>query len=110
MIPLDAARFPRELTPRAQKPYGGLAEDQCSTRLASHRSVHLALTASCLWPLTLLQYPLGPLADRHARQSRGCADAPELPATPPRAPAVRAAADFRSFRYGRGLPPNRAQR
>jgi hypothetical protein len=55
MIPLSAARFPLERTLRDLQQYGGLADDQCSTLLAIQRDVHLALTACCLWRLTMLQ-------------------------------------------------------
>jgi Transposase DDE domain len=55
IIQLYAARFPLELTLRDLKQYGGLGDDQCSTLLAIHRLVHLALTACCLWRLTMLQ-------------------------------------------------------
>ena len=44
-----------ELTLRDLKQYGGLGNYQCSTLLAIHRFVHLALTACCLWRLTMLQ-------------------------------------------------------
>jgi len=50
-----AARFPRELTRRDLKQYYGLGAYQGDTLLASHRLVHLALTACCLWRLTMLQ-------------------------------------------------------
>jgi hypothetical protein len=55
IIQLYAARFPLELTLRDLKQYCGLGDDQCYTLLAIHRFVHLALTACCLWRLTLLQ-------------------------------------------------------
>jgi hypothetical protein len=55
IIQLYAARFPIELTLRDLKQYGGLGDYQCSTLLAIHRFVHLALTACCLWRLTMLQ-------------------------------------------------------
>jgi hypothetical protein len=44
-----------ELVLRDLKQYGGLGDYQCRTLLAIHRYVHLALTACCLWRLTLLQ-------------------------------------------------------
>jgi len=50
-----AARFPRELTRRDLKQYYGLGAYQGDTLLAIHRLVHLALTACCLWRLTMLQ-------------------------------------------------------
>jgi hypothetical protein len=55
IIQLYAARFPIELALRDLKQYGGLGDYQCWTLLAIHRFVHLALTACCLWRLTLLQ-------------------------------------------------------
>jgi DDE superfamily endonuclease len=55
IIQLYAARFPMELTLRDLKQYGGLGDYQCSTLLAIHRFVHIALTACCLWRLTMLQ-------------------------------------------------------
>jgi hypothetical protein len=57
IIPLYAARFPMEmeLALRDLKQYGGLGDYQGWTLLAIHRFVHLALTACCLWRLTLLQ-------------------------------------------------------
>ena len=44
-----------ELSLRDLTQYGGLGADQCDTLLAIHRFVHLAVTAFCLWRLTLLQ-------------------------------------------------------
>jgi hypothetical protein len=55
IIQLYAARFPMELTLRDLKQYCGLGNYQCYTLLAIHRFVHLAVTAFCLWRLTLLQ-------------------------------------------------------
>lgn len=55
IIQLYAARFPLELALRDLKQYGGLGDYQCHTLLAIHRVVHLALTAFCLWRLTLLR-------------------------------------------------------
>jgi hypothetical protein len=60
IIPLDAARFPRALTLRELKPYGGLGDAQGSTLVAIQRFVHLALTACCLGRLTMLQDPQAP--------------------------------------------------
>ena len=40
---------------RDLKQYLGLGDYQCQSLLAIHRFVHLALTAFCLWRLTLLQ-------------------------------------------------------
>jgi Transposase DDE domain len=60
IIQLYAARCPMELTLRELQPYGGLGDDQCSTLLAIQRFVHLALTACCLWRLTMLQDPQAP--------------------------------------------------
>jgi hypothetical protein len=60
MIQLYAARFPLELTLRDLKQYMGLGDYQCQSLLAIHRCVHLALTAFCLWRLTLLQEPTAP--------------------------------------------------
>ena len=57
IIQLYAARFPMELALRDLKQYCGLGDYQCYTLLAIHRFVHLALTACCLWRLTLLQEP-----------------------------------------------------
>jgi hypothetical protein len=36
------------------KQYCGVGDYQCQTLMAIHRFVHLALTAFCLWRLTLL--------------------------------------------------------
>jgi len=55
IIQLYAARVPLELTRRELQQDCGLGDDQCDTRLAIHRLVHLAVTACCLWRLTLLQ-------------------------------------------------------
>jgi hypothetical protein len=55
IIQLDAARFPLELSLRDLQQSCGLGDDQCDTLLAIHRFVPLALTACCLWRLTLLQ-------------------------------------------------------
>jgi hypothetical protein len=55
IIELYAARFPLELTLRDLKQYGGLGDYQCQSLLAIHRFVHLALTAFCLWRLTMLR-------------------------------------------------------
>jgi DDE superfamily endonuclease len=55
IIQLYAARFSMELALRDLKQYEGLGDYQCWTLLAIHRFVHLALTAYCLWRLTLLQ-------------------------------------------------------
>jgi hypothetical protein len=55
IIQLYAARFPMELGLRDLKQYYGLGDYQCYTLLAIHRFVHLAVTAFCLWRLTLLQ-------------------------------------------------------
>jgi hypothetical protein len=55
LIQLYAARFPLELALRDLKQYGGLGDYQCWTLLAIHRFVHLALTAFCLWRLTMLR-------------------------------------------------------
>jgi hypothetical protein len=55
IIQLYAARFPMELALRDLKQYCGVGDYQCQTLLAIHRFVHLALTAFCLWRLTLLQ-------------------------------------------------------
>jgi hypothetical protein len=55
IIQLYAARFPLELTLRDLKQYMGVGDYQCQSLLAIHRFVHLALTAFCLWRLTLLQ-------------------------------------------------------
>jgi hypothetical protein len=60
IIQLYAARFPLELTRRDLKQYGGLGDYQCSTLVAIQRFVHLALTACCLWRLTMLQEPQAP--------------------------------------------------
>jgi hypothetical protein len=49
-----------ELALRDLKPYCGVGDDQCQTLLAIHRVVHLALTAFCLWRLTLLQEQQAP--------------------------------------------------
>jgi hypothetical protein len=80
ILQLYAARFPLELSLRALKQYGGLGDDQCYTLWAIHRFVHLALTACCLWRLTLLQdqqapwlgaermRPAGPLTPRSFQQ------------------------------------------
>jgi len=54
IIELYAARFPLELTLRDLKQYGGLGDYQCQSLLAIQRFVHLALTACCLWRLTLV--------------------------------------------------------
>ncbi|MGH8069655.1 MAG: hypothetical protein ACRERE_31320 [Candidatus Entotheonellia bacterium] len=66
IIQLYAARFPLELSLRALKQYGGLGDDQCYTLWAIHRFVHLALTACCLWRLTLLQDQQAPWLGRSA--------------------------------------------
>jgi Transposase DDE domain len=55
IVQLYAARFPMELALRDLKQYCGVGDYQCHTLLAIHRFVHLALTAFCLWRLTLLQ-------------------------------------------------------
>jgi hypothetical protein len=55
IMQLYAARFPLELTWRDLKQYCGLGDYQCHTLLAIHRFVHLALTAFCLWRLTMLR-------------------------------------------------------
>jgi hypothetical protein len=55
IIQLYAARFPMELSLRDLKQYCGLGDYQCYTLLAIHRFVHLALTAFCLWRLTMLR-------------------------------------------------------
>jgi hypothetical protein len=55
IIQLYAARFPIELSLRDLKQYCGLGDYQCYTLLAIHRFVHLAVTAFCLWRLTLIQ-------------------------------------------------------
>jgi hypothetical protein len=60
IIQLYAARFPLELSLRDLKQYGGLGDYQCYTLLAIHRFVHLALTAFCLWRLTMLQEQQAP--------------------------------------------------
>jgi hypothetical protein len=67
IIELYAARFPLELTLRDLKQYLGLGDYQCQSLLAIHRFVHLALTAFCLWRLTLLQDQRAPwLTAEHA--------------------------------------------
>jgi hypothetical protein len=55
IIQLYAARFSLELTLRDLKQYMGVGDYQCQSLLAINRLVHLALTACCLWRLTLLQ-------------------------------------------------------
>src|SRR5262245_33291505 len=55
IIQLYAARFPMELSLRDLKQYCGLGDYQRYTLLAIHRFVHLAVTAFCLWRLTLHQ-------------------------------------------------------
>jgi hypothetical protein len=55
IIQLYAARFPLELAVRDLKQYLGLGDYQCQGLLAIHRFVHLAVTAFCLWRLTLLR-------------------------------------------------------
>jgi hypothetical protein len=55
IIVLYAARFPLELSLRDGKQYLGLGDYQCQSLLAIHRFVHLALTAFCLWRLTMLR-------------------------------------------------------
>jgi hypothetical protein len=60
IIELYAARFPMELSLRDLKQYLGLGDYQCQSLLAIHRFVHLALTACCLWRLTMLEDPQAP--------------------------------------------------
>jgi hypothetical protein len=60
IIQLAAARLPRELTRRALKQYGGLGDDQGSTRLAIPRFVPLAVTACCGWRLSRRQAQQAP--------------------------------------------------
>lgn len=60
MIQRYAARFSLELTLRDLKPYMGVGDYQCQRLLAIHRFGHLALTACCLWRLTLLQEQSAP--------------------------------------------------
>jgi DDE superfamily endonuclease len=67
IIQLYAARFPLELAVRDLKQYLGLGDYQCQSPLAIHRFVPLAMTACCLWRLTLLQDPRAPwLTAEHA--------------------------------------------
>jgi hypothetical protein len=54
-IVLDAARFPMELSRRDGKQYLGLGAYPCQSLVAIHRFGHLALTAYCLWRLTMLR-------------------------------------------------------
>jgi hypothetical protein len=55
IIQLYAARVPLELTLRDLQQYGGRGDYQGDTLWAIHRLVPLALTACCLWRLTLRQ-------------------------------------------------------
>jgi len=70
MIQLYAARFSLERTRRDLKPYRGVGDYQGQSLLAIHRFVHLALTACCLWRLTLLQEQSAPwLTTAHSTAS-----------------------------------------
>jgi hypothetical protein len=71
IIQLYAARFPMELALRDLKQYCGVGDYQCQTLLAIHRFVHLALTAFCLWRLTLLQDQQAPWLSMERTSSAG---------------------------------------